>query len=459
MNQKQITELGTASIRSLLFKYAMPGIIAMTAMSLYNMVDSIFIGHGVGALALSGLTVAKPFMDICAAFGTLVGVGASSLVAIKLGEKDYRSANDILANVIILNVILGAIIMVVGLYWLDPILYAFGASDATIEYAREYMEIILWGNILTHIYYGLNSMLRSVGHPRISMYATILAVSLNVALDPIFIFVLDMGVRGAALATILSQLVSVIVELIIFLNPKEVIHFHRGIWKLRRDITMRALGIGTAPFLMHMAACFVVIVLNNQLLRYGGDMEIATFGMTNRFIFFFVMIVMGIQQGMQPIVGYNYGAQQYDRMLRAFKLAVYCATCVMSFLFLFGEIWPEGFIRLFTHDELLIAQSITPARIMLAVMFAIGFPMITGNFYTSIGMAPKAIFLSLTRQVLFLIPLIIGLPLLFQSLGIAPIWGVWWSWPISDSLSVIIAMIVFNRDRRKFKFLKVTSKN
>ena len=453
MNQKQITELGTASIRSLLFKYAMPGIIAMTAMSLYNMVDSIFIGHGVGALALSGLTVAKPFMDICAAFGTLVGVGASSLVAIKLGEKDYRSANDILANVIILNVILGAIIMVVGLFWLDPILYAFGASDATIAYAHEYMEIILWGNILTHIYYGLNSMLRSVGHPRISMYATILAVSLNVALDPIFIFVLDMGVRGAALATIISQLVSVIVELIIFLNPKEVIHFHRGIWRLKRDITMRALGIGTAPFLMHMAACFVVIVLNNQLLRYGGDMEIATFGMTNRFIFFFVMIVMGIQQGMQPIVGYNYGAQLYQRMLRAFKLAVYCATCVMSFLFLFGEIWPEGFIRLFTHDEVLIAQSITPARIMLAVMFAIGFPMITGNFYTSIGMAPKAIFLSLTRQVLFLIPLIIGLPLLFESLGIAPIWGVWWSWPISDSLSVITAMIVFNRDMRKFKFL------
>ena len=453
MNQKQITELGTASIRSLLFKYAMPGIIAMTAMSLYNMVDSIFIGHGVGALALSGLTVAKPFMDICAAFGTLVGVGASSLVAIKLGEKDYRSANDILANVIILNVILGAIIMVVGLFWLDPILYAFGASEATIVYAREYMEIILWGNILTHIYYGLNSMLRSVGHPRISMYATILAVSLNVALDPIFIFVLDMGVRGAALATIISQLVSVIVELIIFLNPKEVIHFHRGIWRLKRDITMRALGIGTAPFLMHMAACFVVIVLNNQLLRYGGDMEIATFGMTNRFIFFFVMIVMGIQQGMQPIVGYNYGAQLYQRMLRAFKLAVYCATCVMTSLFLFGEIWPEGFIHLFTHDEVLIAQSITPARIMLAVMFAIGFPMITGNFYTSIGMAPKAIFLSLTRQVLFLIPLIIGLPLLFESLGIAPIWGVWWSWPISDSLSVIIAMIVFNRDRRKFKFL------
>ena len=453
MSQAKITELGTAPIRSLLLKYAMPGIIAMTAMSLYNMVDSIFIGHGVGAMALSGLTVAKPFMDICAAFGTLVGVGASSLVAIKLGEKDYRSANDVLANVILLNILLGAIIMVVGLFFLDPILYAFGASDVTITYAREYMEIILLGNILTHIYYGLNSMLRSVGHPRISMYATILAVALNVILDPIFIFVLDMGIRGAALATIISQLISVIIELIIFLNPKEVIHFHRGIWRLKRDITMKALSIGSAPFLMHMAACFVVIILNNQLKRYGDDMAIATFGMTNRFIFFFVMIVMGIQQGMQPIVGYNYGAQLYQRMLRAFKLAIYCATCVMSVLFLFGEIWPEGFIRLFTHDELLIEQSIVPARIMLAVMFAIGFPMITGNFYTSIGMAPKAIFLSLTRQVLFLIPLIILLPLWFEAQGIAPIWGVWWSWPISDSLSVITAMIVFNRDRRKFKFL------
>jgi putative MATE family efflux protein len=429
----------------------MPGIIAMTAMSLYNMVDSIFIGHGVGALALSGLTVAKPFMDICAAFGTLVGVGASSLVAIKLGEKDYRSANDILANVILLNVLLGAIIMVVGLYWLDPILYAFGASDETIVYAHEYMEIILWGNIITHIYYGLNSMLRSIGHPRISMYATILAVSLNIVLDPIFIFVMDMGVRGAALATIISQIVSVIVEMIIFLNPKEVIHFHRGIWRLRRDITMRALGIGLAPFLMHMAACFVVIVLNNQLKRYGGDMAIATFGMTNRFMFFFAMIVMGIQQGMQPIVGYNYGANLNDRMIRAFKLSVYCATCVMGILWLFGVVWPEGFIRLFTHDEVLIAQSIAPARIMLCVMFAIGFPMITGNFYTSIGMASKAIFLSLTRQVLYLIPLILCLPLLFELIGCAPIWGVWWALPISDSLSVITAAIVINRDMKKFK--------
>ena len=451
MSAPKITELGTQSIRSLLMKYALPGIIAMTASSLYNMVDSIFIGHGVGAMALSGLTVAKPFMDICAAFGTLVGVGASSLVAIKLGEKDYRSANDVLANVVLLNVLLGALVMAVGLYWLDPILYAFGASDVTIAYAREYMEIILWGNILTHIYYGLNSMLRSIGHPKIAMYATILAVVVNIILDPIFIFVLDMGVRGAALATMISQLVSVIIELIVFLNPKEIIYFHRGIWRLKRNITMRALGIGTAPFLMHMASCFVVIVLNNQLKRYGGDMAIATFGMTNRFMFFFAMIIMGLNQGMQPIVGYNYGAKLFDRMVRALKLTAMCATCVMGVLWLFGLVWPEGFIRLFTHDEVLIAQSIAPARVMLCTMVMVGFPMVVGNFYTSIGMSGKAIFLSLTRQVLLLIPCILCLPLLFQQLNITPIWGVWWSLPICDAMAAVLAAIVLNRDMRIFR--------
>lgn len=450
MSAPKITELGTQPVRSLLMKYALPGIIAMTATSLYNMVDSIFIGHGVGAMALSGLTVAKPFMDICAAFGSLVGVGASSLVAIKLGEKDYRSANDVLANVILLNVLLGALVMVVGLYWLDPILYAFGASDVTISYARDYMEIILWANILTHIYYGLNSMLRSIGHPKVAMFSTIVAVVANIILDPIFIFALDMGVRGAALATVLSQAIAVVGQMVVFLNPKEVIYFHRGIWRLKRDITMRALGIGTAPFLMHLAACFVVIVLNNQLKRYGGDMAIATYGITNRFMFFFAMVVMGLNQGMQPIVGYNYGAKLFDRMIRALKLTAMCATCVMGMLWLFGLIWPEGFIRLFTHDELLIAQSIAPARVMLCTMVMVGFPMVVGNFYTSIGMSGKAIFLSLTRQVLLLIPCILLLPLLFQTVEVSPIWGVWWSLPICDALAAIIAAIVLNRDMRKF---------
>lgn len=441
-------ELGTESIRALLVKYALPGIIAMTATSLYNMVDSIFIGHGCGPLALSGLTVAKPFMDICAAFGTLVGVGASTLVAIKLGEKDYNTASRILGNVILLNALLGALVMVVGLLWLDPILYAFGASEATIEYAREYMEIILIGNILTHIYYGLNSMLRSMGHPKTSMAATIVAVFLNIVLDPIFIFGLDMGVRGAALATIISQAVAVLWQMTIFMDPKEIIHFHRGIWRLDAVITKRALSIGLSPFLMNIAHCFVIIILNNQFKAFGGDMAIASYGVINRFTFVFAMIVMGLNQGMQPIVGYNYGARQYDRMLRAFELTAICATMVMGCVFVLGEFVPKWMILLFTHDADLLAQTIRPLRILASSMLLVGFQMVAGNFFTSIGMAGKSIIFSLTRQVLFLIPLALLMPLLFEP---EPIMGVWWSIPVSDTLSALVAAVMIYLQVRSFR--------
>lgn len=441
-------ELGTESIRALLVKYALPGIIAMTATSLYNMVDSIFIGHGCGPLALSGLTVAKPFMDICAAFGTLVGVGASTLVAIKLGEKDYNTASRILGNVILLNALLGALVMVVGLLWLDPILYAFGASEATIEYAREYMEIILIGNILTHIYYGLNSMLRSMGHPKTSMAATIVAVFLNIVLDPIFIFGLDMGVRGAALATIISQAVAVLWQMTIFMDPKEIIHFHWGIWRLDAIITKRALSIGLSPFLMNIAHCFVIIILNNQFKAFGGDMAIASYGVINRFTFVFAMIVMGLNQGMQPIVGYNYGARQYDRMLHAFELTAICATMVMGCVFVLGEFVPKWMILLFTHDADLLAQTIRPLRILASSMLLVGFQMVAGNFFTSIGMAGKSIILSLTRQVLFLIPLALLMPLLFEP---EPIMGVWWSIPVSDTLSALVAAVMIYLQVRSFR--------
>ncbi len=451
MSQTNITELGTESIRSLLIKYALPGIIAMTASSLYNIVDSIFIGHGCGAMALSGLTIAKPFMDVCAAFGSLVGVGASSLVAIKLGEKDYHSAGKVLGNVIVLNMLLGTLIMVIGLIWLDPILYAFGASDVTLVYAREYMEVILFGNILTHIYYGLNNILRSMGHPRSAMVSTIVAVFANVVLDPIFIFGLDMGVRGAALATVLSQLIAVIWQFTIFFNPKEIIHFHKDIWRLDSHITWRALSIGMAPFLMNLASCFVVVIINNQLKRYGGDMAIATYGVINRFTFVFAMIVMGLNQGMQPIVGYNYGAKRYDRMIRAFQLTAICATCVTGAVFVLGEIVPEWMIRMFTHDVVLITQSIAPMRIVVCTMLIVGFQMVAGNFFTSIGMAGKSIFLSLTRQVIYLIPLLLFLPWVFEVNGAAPILGVWWSIPASDLLAALTAAIMLWVEIRRFR--------
>ena len=438
MTSSRTYELGTEPVNRLLFKYALPAIIAMTATSLYNIVDSIYIGHGCGALALGALTVAKPFMDICAAFGSLVGVGASSLLAIYLGEKDYERANRVLGNVIVMNIILSAVVMVIGLVWLDPILLAFGASEDTLGFAHEYMEIILYGNVLTHIYFGLNAMLRSAGHPRFSMVATIVAVVVNIILDPIFIFGLDMGVRGAALATIISQAIAVTWQVTKFFDKNELIRFHRGIWRLNKHITFRALAIGMSPFLYNIAHCFVVVIINNQLKNFGGDMAIASYGVINRLTFVFAMIVMGLNQGMQPIAGYNYGAKKYDRMLRSFYLTCLYATGVMGVVFFLGEFCPTLVTKMFTHDPLLIDLTIKPMRIICSSMLIIGFQMVTGNLFTSIGMAGKAIFLSLTRQVLYLIPLALWMPLLFAD----PLDGVWWAIPASDTLSAITAVIV-----------------
>jgi len=417
----------------------------MTASSLYNIVDSIFIGHGVGALALSGLTVAKPFMDICAAFGSMVGVGASTLVAIKLGQRDYESARRVLGNVIVLNILLSAAVTAVGLIWLDPILRAFGASDDTLRYAHDYMVPILIGNVLTHIYFGLNNMLRSSGHPTASMTATIVAVVLNIALDPVFIFVLDMGVRGAALATMISQAVAVMWQFTIFCNPNELLHFNRKMWRLDRKIVLDSFAIGLSPFLMNIAHSVVVIILNNQLKHYGGDMAIASYGVINRVTFVFAMIVMGLNQGMQTIAGYNYGARQYHRMLSVFRLTALWATAVTTLVFLLAEICPELLVKMFTHEAELIEMSVPAMRIVLAVFFCTGFQMVTGNFFTSIGLAGKAIFLSLTRQVLYLIPLALLLPLAFQ------LNGVWLSLPVSDLLSALTAGIMLFYQIRKFR--------
>ena len=438
-------ELGTAPVHKLLWKYALPAIIAMTATSLYNIVDSIYIGHGCGALALGALTVSKPFMDICAAFGSLVGVGASSLLAIYLGEKDYERANRVLGNVIVMNIILSAVVMAVGLIWLDPILMAFGASEDTLVYAHEYMEIILYGNILTHIYFGLNALLRSAGHPRFSMAATLVAVVMNIILDPIFIFGLNMGVRGAALATVISQAIAVVWQITKFMDKRELVRFHRGIWRLNRHITHRALAIGMSPFLYNIAHCFVVIIINNQLKNFGGDMAIASYGVINRLTFVFAMMVMGLNQGMQPIAGYNYGAKHYDRVLKSFYLTCLYATGVMGIVFILGECFPELVTRMFTHDEVLIGLTIKPMRIICCSMLIIGFQMVTGNLFTSIGKAGKAIFLSLTRQVLYLIPLALWIPMLFAD----PLDGVWWSIPISDTMSAITAIIVLYASRKK----------
>lgn len=301
--------LGTEPIGKLLTKFAIPSIIAMTASSLYNMTDSIFIGHGVGPLGIAGLALTFPLMNLAAAFGSLVGVGASTLVSVKLGQKDYDGANHVLGNVFTLNLIMGIAFSVVFLILLKPILYFFGASEQTLPYAKEYMEVILCGNVITHMYLGLNAVLRSSGFPQMAMSATLLSVVINCVLNPLFIFVLGWGIKGAAWATVLSQGISLSGQLIHFARPSQLLHFRKGIYRLRGEIVRGIFSIGMSPFLMNMCSCLVVLLINLGLKEHGGDMAIGAYGIVNRISFLFVMIIMGFNQGMQPIAGYNFGAR------------------------------------------------------------------------------------------------------------------------------------------------------
>ena len=445
-------ELGTERIRKLLVQYAVPAIIAMTASSLYNMVDSIFIGHGVGALAISGLALTFPLMNLAAAFGSLVGVGAATLVSMRLGQRDFETAQRILGNVVVLNLIIGISFGLLTLVFLDPILYFFGASDATIGYAREYMSVILWGNVVTHMYLGLNAVLRAAGHPRKAMYATILTVTINAILDPLFIFGFGWGIRGAAIATVLAQILALVWQFRIFSDRNELLHFRRGIYRLKGKIVRNVLAIGMSPFLMNLAACFIVILINKGLKEYGGDLNIGAYGIVNRLGFFFVMIVMGINQGMQPIAGYNYGARQFDRVDRVLKLTIIGATCVTTLGFLIGELAPRLAVSVFTDDPELVRLSAEGMRIVFFCFPIIGFQMVTTNFFQSIGMAGKAIFLSLSRQLLFLMPGLIFLPRIFDEL--TPwdgSWGVWCSMPLSDFLASLVAGVMLFCQFRKFK--------
>ena len=445
-------ELGTERIRKLLVQYAVPAIIAMTASSLYNMVDSIFIGHGVGALAISGLALTFPLMNLAAAFGSLVGVGAATLVSMRLGQRDYETAQRILGNVVVLNLIIGISFGLLTLVFLDPILYFFGASDATIGYAREYMSVILWGNVVTHMYLGLNAVLRAAGHPRKAMYATILTVTINAILDPLFIFGFGWGIRGAAIATVLAQILALVWQFRIFSDRNELLHFRRGIYRLKGKIVRNVLAIGMSPFLMNLAACFIVILINKGLKEYGGDLNIGAYGIVNRLGFFFVMIVMGINQGMQPIAGYNYGARQFDRVDRVLKLTIIGATCVTTLGFLIGELAPRLAVSVFTDDPELVRLSAEGMRIVFFCFPIIGFQMVTTNFFQSIGMAGKAIFLSLSRQLLFLMPGLIFLPHIFDvHTRWDGSWGVWCSMPLSDFLASLVAGVMLFCQFRKFK--------
>ncbi|MDR0420484.1 MAG: MATE family efflux transporter [Prevotellaceae bacterium] len=448
--------LGTEKVGKLLMQYSVPAIMAMVAASLYNIVDRIFIGNAVGPLAISGLAITFPLMNISAAFGSLVGAGGSALVAIKLGQKDKHGANLILGNAIMLNIILGLIIMIAGIIFLDPILYCFGATENTLSFARDYMQIILGGNIITHVYLGMNNIMRASGYPRKAMYTTFIAVVINAVLDMIFIFEFGWGIRGAAIATIIAQIIALIWVSAHFMNKNSVIHFSKGIYTLKKRIVSGIFSIGMSPFILNICACLVVILFNTALLSHGGDLAIGAFGITNSVVMFFVMIVLGLTQGMQPIAGYNFGAKQFDRVVKVLKQSIIAATCITTFAFIVSELFPRQIAMLFAQKDNVLGENveltkqqieyaITGLRITLAVFPIVGISMVIANFFQSIGKAKHAIFLSTTRQLVFLVPLILILPEFF---GLT---GIWLSIPVSDFISTILSVILM---RQQFKILK-----
>ena len=444
-NKKATLELGTEPVGKLLARYALPAIIAMTAASLYNIIDRVFIGQVVGPLAISGLAITFPFMNLAAAFGAAVGVGASTTISVRLGQRDYDAAENILGNTITLNLIIGIGFGLFSLIFLDPILRFFGASDDTLPYAHDFMTIILAGNVISHMYFGMNAVLRAASKPKKAMAATLFTVVMNVVLDAVFILWWHWGIKGAALATMISQLLALCWQMSIFANQKELLHLKRGIYKLRAELVQNIISIGISPFLMNACACIIVIFMNNQLVRYGGDMAVGAYGIANSIAMVFVLFSMGLNQGMQPIAGYNYGSQQFDRLMSVVKLAIISATVMMTSGWLVAMLAPYYCARMFTTDPELIRQAIDAIQVMMLMFPIIGGQMVITNFFQCIGKVKISIFLSLSRQLLFLLPLLAVLPHFYN------IEGVWASLPMSDLAAAIVASAIMVAYMKKMK--------
>ena len=367
------------------------------------------------------------------------------MLSVLLGQKNYGAANKVLGNICSLNAIIGILFMAVSLTWLDPILHFFGATENTLPYARDYMEIILYGNVITHLYFGLNGAMRSSGNPRFAMGLTLFTVIFNAILDPIFIFWLHMGVRGAAYATVIAQLAALVIIMMAFSRKNQEVHFEKGIFRLDPKVAIDSFQVGMGPFLMNSVACLVNMFINQQLLKYSGDLGIGAYGIVHRISFLFLMIVMGLNQGMQPIAGYNYGAKLYDRVLKVLNMTVVCACIVMSMCFLTGMLFPRAAVSIFTHDEQLIEMAAHGLSINVIRFLIVGRQMVISNFFQSLGLARRAIFLSLSRQLIFLLPCLIILPIFF---GVD---GVWYSFPASDLAAVIISEILLANLKKSFK--------
>lgn len=431
-------DLGVKSVGKLLAQYSIPAIIASVATSLYNIIDSIFIGRGVGPMAIAGLAITFPLMNLVAAFCMLIAAGGATIVSIFLGQKNYSRATDVVNNVFTLCLIHSLVFGGLTLIFLEPILLFFGATGDTVSYAKEFMEVILYGTPISYVFIGLNNLMRATGYPRKAMISALISVVVNIVLAPIFIFVLEWGISGAAWATVCGQFSAFIWVLSHFLSKKSSIHFQRGNKWLSWTIVKRIYAIGLSPFLMNVCACVVVIFINRALLDYGGaegNLAVGAYGIINRTTMFFVMIVFGVTQGMQPLLGYNIGANRFDRVKRVLRLGIWIGVGITFVGWIISEGMPDTVSGLFTTDETLTRIAREGFRIYFIAYPVVGCQIVIQNFFQSVGKPQMSIFLSLTRQLLFLIPFLIILPRFW---GVA---GVWASMAGSDFIAFVVAVV------------------
>jgi len=437
--------LATENIGKLIWNYSLPAIVGTVVMSLYNVVDRIFIGQGVGPLAISGLALTFPFMIFIMAFGMLIGAGSAARISITLGENNIEKAEKILGNALTLTFIISGTVIILSFIFMHDLLLLFGGTERTIQYAENFMRIIIPGGIFSALSYGFNNIMRASGYPRKAMYTMIICAVLNAILAPAFIFGFHWGIQGAAFATNIAYLVGTIWVLNHFTKENSNLRFHKKNFRLEKEIVRSIFSIGLSPFSMQLATCLVVILVNTTLIRYGGDMAIGAYGIINSINTLIVMIIIGLNQGTQPIIGFNFGAKQYDRMFSALKLAIIIATGLTTFGFLIGTFLPSVMASFFTHDQELQTVAAKALRISVMMFPVIGIQIVITNFFQSIGKAKISISLSLTRQFLFLVPCLLILPPIF---GLT---GAWASMPVSDGLATVVSVITLFYFIKKFK--------
>ena len=444
-------DLETKDIKKLLWMYAMPSVVSQIIASVYNICDRVFLGQCVGALAIAGLAITMPIMNIIHAFGSLVGAGSSARMSIVLGKKDVNWAEKILGNSMILTFILGFIFVTGSYVFMDKILTMFGASADTIAYAREYMDIVLPGMFMTTVTFNLTGLIRATGYPTKSMWILTGGAVLNIILDAVFIYALDWGIAGAAWATTISMTCSGIVAVLHFVQPKSFIRFRRHAWRPKGYIFRNILLIGMSPFLMNVAASGVVALLNRQLIYYGGDFAVGAYGIINTFASFAVLLILGVCQGMQPIAGYNYGAGHPHRLKSVYVLTMKVNVIIGMVSAVLALAIPHILLRAFTTEEDLIQIAIPAMRLILVMFALVGFTITNSTFFQSIDKPWIAIVTSLSRQVLFLAPMIYLVPMIFINMGGSGLTGVWASITISDVLGALLAFILMMTQRKVFR--------